>query len=257
MCDFLSLKLFGDTRKQMDLDRWAKKTQYLTIDSDFVRGSNNAFSVYFGIESNVFLQEMRDVIGLKLVDFFASNINSSVVKYFDIISNDIPLAAQILDERSGQVFARIMNERDFATDVDKHAKICSQKLNYFNPISIKQLAFKVNEGHVNGAYLPLNPWTQFHMVVEVTTLDYLNPPVDNNFKLINAIDNLVRKVDELIAKIPKPEDLKKKDKISSWYILVIVGAIAGMWYWLTRPSSAGMIPQRPVPMHVFPTGSQL
>jgi hypothetical protein len=239
----------------MDLDRWAKKTQYLTIDSDFVRGSNNAFSVYFGIESNVFLQEMRDVVGLKLVDFFASNINSSVVKYFDVISNDIPLAAQILDERNGQVFARIMNERDFATDVDKQGKIFSQKLNYFNPISIKQLAFKVNEGHVDGSYLPLNPGTQFHMVVEVTTLDYLNPPVDNNFKLINAIDNLVRKVDELIAKIPKPEELKKKDKISSWYILVIVGAIAGMWYWFTRPSSSGAAP---VPTtRAFPTGSQL
>lgn len=241
----------------MDLDRWSKKTQYLTIDSDFVKGSNSDFSIYFGLESNVFLQEMRDVIGLKLVDFFASNINSSVVKYFDVISNDVPLAAQILDERNGQLFARIMNERDFDTDVDKQGKIFAQKLNYFNPISIKQLAFRVNEGHVDGSYVALNPWTQFHMVVEVTTLDHLNPPVDNNYKLINAIDHLVNKVDELIAKIPKPEDLKKRDKISSWWILVIVGAIAGVWYWLTKAPDAASVPMRPVPIHAFPTGSQL
>jgi hypothetical protein len=95
----------------VDLDRWAKKTQYLTIDSDFVQGSNNVFSIYFGIESNVFLQEMRDVIGLKLVDFYGSNIDGPTVKYIDVISPDIPMPAQILDERNGQVFARIMNER--------------------------------------------------------------------------------------------------------------------------------------------------
>ena len=238
----------------VDLDRWAKKTQYLTVDSDFVQGTNNNFSIYFGLESNVFIQEMRDVIGLKLVDFFASNINSSVVKYFDIISNDIPLPAQVLDERNGQVFARIMNERDFDTDVDKHAKIFSQKLNFFNPISIKQIAFKVNEGHADGKYVPLNPFTQFHMVLEITTLDHLNPPVDNNFKLINAIDNLVRKIDELIAKIPKePPQGGQRKKISSMYLVLFFALIGAAWYWFTRaptPSPPPTVLMRPS----FPTG---
>jgi hypothetical protein len=225
----------------MDLDQWAKKTQYLTVDSDFVRGTNNVFSVDFGLESNVFIQEMRDVIGLRLVDFYASNINGEVVKYIDVLCADVPMAAQILDERNGQVFARIMNERDFDGDVDKHAKIFTQVTNHFNPISIKQLAFKINEGHVDGSYVPLNKWTQFHMILEVTTLDHLNPPRDNNYKLINAIDNLVRKVDELILLIPK-EDPKKK-KMPSWYLFALVGGLVALWLWFSR----GGPPPPPLP----------
>lgn len=239
----------------MDLDRWAKKTQYLTIDSDFVQGSNNVFSIYFGLESNVFLQEMRDVIGLNLVDFYASGINGSTVKYIDIVSPDVPMAAQILDERNGQVFARIMNERNFKCDMDKQAKIFNRKTNHFNPISIKQLAFKVYEGHNDGVYQLLDPSTQFHMILEVVTLDHLKPPVDNNFKLINAIDNLVRKIDELISKIPKEVPPDKK-KMPSWYLLVLVGGLAALWYWFTRsPPSTVAVPQV-IPRPSYPTYSQ-
>ena len=237
--------MFYTRTLEMDLERWAKKTQYLTIDSDFVQGSNNVFSVYFGLESNVFLQEMRDVIGLTLVDFYASGINGEMVKYIDVVCPDVPTAAQILDERSGQVFARIMNERSFKEDMDKQAKIFSRKCNYFNPISIKQLGFRIYESHSDGKYQPLDPATQFHMILEVTTLDHLNPPVDNNFKLINAIDNLVRKIDELMARIPKepPKDTSKK--ISSKWILVVLALIGGLWYWFTRAPSVPSVPQVP------------
>jgi hypothetical protein len=222
----------------MDLDRWAKKTQYLTIDSDFVQGSNNVFSVYFGIESNVFIQEMRDVIGLRLVDFYGSGIQGDTVKYIDIVSPDIPLPAQTLDERSGQIFARIMNERSFDGDMDKQAKIFNRVISYFNPISIKQLSFKIFESHTDGVYVTLNPGTQFHMILEVTTLDHMNPPVDTNFKLINAIDNLVRKIDELISNIPKEPPQGAKKKMPSWYLLVIITTLAGAWYWFSSPSSS-------------------
>ncbi len=222
----------------MDLDQWAKKTQYLTIDSDFVKGTNSVFSVYFGIESNVFLQEMRDVIGFRLVDFYAVDIKGDVVKFIDVICPDIPMASQILDERSGQVFARIMNERDFNGDTDKHAKIFTQKTNYFNPLSIQHLAFKMFEGHADGSYVPLDPKTQFHMILEITTLDHLNPPKDNNYKLINAIDNLVRKVDELIKLIPK-EDPTKKKKMPAWYLFAFVGALAAAWLWFMRSGASG------------------
>lgn len=240
----------------MDLDRWAKKTQYLTIDSDFVQGSNNVFSIYFGLESNVFLQEMRDVIGLNLVDFYASGINGSTVKYIDIVSPDVPMAAQILDERNGQVFARIMNERNFKCDMDKQAKIFNRRTNHFNPISIKQLAFKVYEGHSDGVYQPLSPTTQFHMILEVVTLDHLKPPVDNNFKLINAIDNLVRKIDELMSKIPKEVPPDKK-KMPSWYLLVLVGGLAALWYWFTRaPSALTPSVTQVIPRPSYPTYSQ-
>ena len=228
-----------------DLDRWARKTQYLTVDSDFVQGSNNVFSVYFGQASNVFLQEMRDVIGIKLVDFFITRIDGNVVKYVDVVCPDIPLAAQILDERKGQIFARITNERDYKEDTDKQGKIFNQKNNYFNPISIKQLAFQMFEGHVDGSYVPLDPDSQFHMILEVTTLDHLKPPPDTNYRVVNAIDRLVTKIDELISKIPKEVPPKEK-KIPSVYLLAIIGAIIAFWFWISRGPS--QVPPPPVQM---------
>jgi len=237
----------------MDLERWSKKTQYLTVDSAFVKGTNSDFSVYIGNESNVFIQEMRDVVGLKLVDFFASNVQSSVVKYIDVISGDIPLSAQILDERNGQIFARIMNERDFDADVDKHAKIFTQKQNLFNPISIKQLAFRIYEWHTDGSYVPLDTGTQFHMIIEITTLDHLNPPVDNNYKLINAIDNLVRKIDEVLARIPKEPPDGGRKKINAMYLFAFIASLFGFWMWFSnRPASVPvMAPMGPAPVGVY------
>ena len=59
----------------MDTTNIRKKIQYITVDSEFVQGSNNTFTVNLGninrtTTSNVLLQNMRNVIGLKLVDFF-------------------------------------------------------------------------------------------------------------------------------------------------------------------------------------------
>jgi len=232
----------------VDIDRWAKKVQYLTVDSDFVHGSNNAFSVYFGQESNVFIQEMRDVIGIKLVDFFITSIDGTVVKYVDVICPDIPVAAQILDERKGQLFARITNERDYKEDTDKQGKIFTQKTNFFNPLSIKQLAFQIYESHVDGSYVTLDPASQFHMILEITTLDHLNPPPDTNYRVVNAIDRLVTKIDELIAKIPK-EVPEKKKKISSVYLFGFIAALAAMWFWFFN-SSGPTVSQAVAPVMV-------
>lgn len=231
-----------------DLGRWAKKVQYLTIDSEFVQGSNNVFSVYFGQQSNVFIQEMRDVIGIKLVDFFITSIDGNIVKFVDVICPDIPLAAQILDERKGQIFARITNERDYKEDTDKQGKIFAQTTNFFNPISIKQLAFQMYESHVDGSYVPLSPLSKFHMIIELTTLDHLKPPPDTNYRVVNAIDRLVTKIDELISKIPKEVPPKPK-KISSLYLVALFAAIAGLWFWFTSssPSVTPPLPQLPRP----------
>jgi len=236
----------------MDLDRWAKKTQYLTIDSDFVKGTNNTFSVYFGQESNVFIQEMRDVIGIKLVDFFIVGIDGNTVKYVDVVCPDIPMAAQILDERKGQLFARITNERDYKEDTDKQGKIFSQKINYFNPISIKQLAFQMYEGHIDGSYVTLNPDSQFHMILELTTLDHLKPPPDTNHRVVNVVDRLITKIDELISKIPKEPDPKKK-KFSSVYLFGFIGVLIAAWLWFMRSGTPAVpIPVAPqVPMRGY------
>ena len=70
-----------------------KRIQYITVDSEFISGSNNVFSVNFGTSttsvatansitssvshsSNIFVQEMRNVIGLKLVDFYVTQVGT-------------------------------------------------------------------------------------------------------------------------------------------------------------------------------------
>jgi len=241
----------------MDLDRWSKRTQYLTVDSDFVDVDNGSFTLEFGFSSNVFLQEMRDVVHVRLVDFYASGINGDTVKYVDILAPDIPLSAQTLDERNGQIFARIMNERGFDGDMDKQAKLFSRTVSFFNPISFKNLRFSLFESHNDGVYLPLSSGTQFHMVLEIVTLDHLNPPVDNNFKLINAIDHLVQKIDELIAAFPK-EDPTKKKKIPLVYLAGALIAVFGLWYYFSRPSSpiGSSVPLAPPPVPVQSLGAQ-
>ena len=157
-----------------DMSTIKKKVQYITVDSDFVSGSNNVFSVNFGTStysvytnnnftnsttysSNIFIQELRNVVGLKLVDFYVTQIgsftlgtdnsNSYAVKYIDILCPDLPDAAQILDERKSKIFARVPLERDFSGTSnlvvnDKQWKSFNRQTNYFNPISIKQLNFQ-------------------------------------------------------------------------------------------------------------------
>jgi len=66
----------------MDTTNIRKKIQYITVDSEFVQGSNNTFTVNLGTingvtTSNVLLQNMRNVIGLKLVDFYVTQIGTN------------------------------------------------------------------------------------------------------------------------------------------------------------------------------------
>ena len=94
----------------MSLKDVPKKVQYVMIDSNFVTGTNNTFSVNFDIRSNTMIESMRDVIGIKLADFFVTQIGSSdsgnvnAAKYIDIYCPDVPTPGQILDERRGQLF---------------------------------------------------------------------------------------------------------------------------------------------------------
>jgi hypothetical protein len=154
-----------------DTNAIVKKVQYITIDSQFIKssnvtiggysmGGNNNFSVNFGTStsngvsygSNIFVQEMRNVIGLKVVDFYVTQIASfelgsattaaTAVKYIDILCPDMPDPAQILDERKSKIFARIPLERDFSGNSntvvnDKQWKSFNRQTNYFNPLSIK------------------------------------------------------------------------------------------------------------------------
>lgn len=221
-------------------DTIVKKVQYITIDSQFISssnitfggysmGGNNNFSVNFGtstingvtLGSNIFIQEMRNVIGLKVVDFYVTQIASfelgtsttadTAVKYIDILCTDMPDSAQILDERKSKIFARIPLERDFSGSSnivanDKQWKSFNRQTNYFNPLSIKQLNFQLWEMSgptnpaalpSNGIYRPLQPDASFYMILEVTTIDnnvVTLPKEDPTIKVVEAIQSLEEKV---------------------------------------------------------------
>jgi len=195
-----------------------KKIQYITVDSEFIQGSNNTFTVNLNTisgsaTSNVLLQNIRNVIGLKLVDFFVTQVGTSDIsgtssaKYIDILCPDLPDAAQILDERKSKIFARIPLERDFSGSTslivnDKQWKSFNRQTNYFNPLSIRQLNFQMFEmiggtTGLNGTYQLLQPDAAFYMILEVTTIDndvITLPKEDPTIKVVEAIQSLEEKV---------------------------------------------------------------
>ena len=58
----------------VSLQELPKKVQYIIIDSKYVNGSNNTFSIDLTLESNLHLEEMSQVCGLKPVDFYITQI---------------------------------------------------------------------------------------------------------------------------------------------------------------------------------------
>ena len=234
----------------VDINAISKKVQYITVDSAFVQGTNNTFTVNFGSSStstivnqtvnnytytgsNVFVQEIRNVIGLKLVDFYvtqigsnSSNLTSSTpdVKYIDILCPDIPDAAQILDERKGKIFARVPLERNFGNSAnvvvnDKQWKSFNRQTNYFNPLSIKSLSFQIYEmqgADSGGGYVLLQPDATFYMILEVTTIDnnvVTLPKEDPTVKVVQAIEVLTEKFEKLSELIPELLETREPIKI--------------------------------------------
>ena len=233
-----------------NLHELSKKIQYINIDSNFVNGTNNVFSVEFGLESNVFIQEMRDVISVKIVDFYITQVGEgdsgtgNTAKYVDIMCPDIPVAAQILDERKGQILARIPLERNAnlggSVEHDKQWKHFNRHTNYFNPITIKKLRFEMYELQGDGDYVSLQPDASFFFTLEIVTIDHSLPKPDTNLRVIEAIDKLGRKIDKFnsyIKKVPIQllQEPEPKKKIPLRYIgatLIVLGA--GYYYYSTR-----------------------
>ena len=54
----------------MSPDDIPKKVQYVLLDSAFVNGTNNTFSLDLTLESNTHVEDMGRVMGIKLVDFY-------------------------------------------------------------------------------------------------------------------------------------------------------------------------------------------
>ena len=242
----------------MNVKDLPKKVQYVMVDSNFVTGTNNTFSVNFGIESNTMVESMRDVIGIKLVDFFVTQIGSSdagnvnAAKFIDIYCPEIPTPGQILTERRGQIFNRIPLERNFSgsNDLivhDKQWKGLSRQTNYFNPISIKKLNFTLYEHQGDDDYKLLQPDAAFYMILEITTIDHEAPQPD---KLSRSIEKLCRRLDDLpdIILNPPPElqpsqDKSRGKKIPLMYLVAGLIAILGGWFYFMRSGPSQGVPQ--------------
>ena len=61
----------------MSLDDIPKKVQYVVLDSDFVNGTNNTFSLDLTLESNTHVEDMSRGLGIKVVDFYITQIGDS------------------------------------------------------------------------------------------------------------------------------------------------------------------------------------
>lgn len=227
-----------------------KKVQYITIDSQYVTGTNNTFTVDLSLASNVHLEDMSKVIGIKMVDFYVTQIGQSdatgttnVAKYIDIVCPDVPKVAQILDERKGQIFARVPLERSFTGSTafimrDKQWKSFQRVTHYFNPISVQKLHFNVYESQGDGDYELLQPSVTFYMILEVTTIDVKEKPVNKEVQVLEALRALTEKIEVLNANVrrlpDKPEEPKKTKFSFNYILLALFTLVGGYVYWVNR-----------------------
>ena len=234
----------------MSLDDIPKKTQYIILDSSFVNGTNNTFSLDLALESNTHVEDMSRVLGIKMVDFYItqvgesdSNLNNNVAKFVDIVCPDIPKVAQLLDERHGQIFARVPLERHFTGSSgtvirDKQWKSFHRKTNYFNPISIKKLDFKIFEEQDDGDYALLQSDAKWYMVLEITTVNVKEKPKDRELQILIALEKLLKKIDVLnenVQKLPdKPPEENTKKYSFGLLVLLLLAALGGFMTWVNK-----------------------
>jgi hypothetical protein len=234
----------------MSLDDIPKKKQYVMIDSNFVTGTNNIFSLDLQLESNTHVEDMSRVLGVKMVDFYITQVGgadptsspSNIAKFVDILCPDIPKVAQMLDERHGQIFARVALERHFSHTSstvlrDKQAKIFSRNDNYFNPISIQKLNFKIYEQQDDGDYVLLHPDAKWYMILEITTVNVKEKPTNREVQILEALQQLLMKIDTLnqnVQRLPDKPPEPPKEKYSFGVLIAILAAIFGGFVWWTN-----------------------
>ena len=236
----------------MSLDDIPKRFQYVMIDSRFVNGTNNTFSLDLQLESNTHVEDMSRVIGIQMVDFYITQVGESdpesavgtadIAKFVDIVCPEVPKVAQILDERHGQVFARVPLERHFtpnsATVIrDKQAKIFGRKQNYFNPISIKKLNFSIYEQQDDGDYVTLQPDASWYMILEITTVNVKEKPKDRELQILQALQQLIGKIDVLnqnVQRLPDKPPEPPKEKYSFGVLVLILVSIFGGFMWFVN-----------------------
>ena len=236
----------------MGLEDVPKKVQYIVLDSSFVNGTNNTFSLDLTLKSNTHVEDMSRVLGIKIVDFYITQIGDSgasgstnIAKFVDIVCPEIPKVAQILDERHGQILARVPLERHFSGSNeilrDKQWRRFNQQTNYFNPISIKKLNFTINEQQDDGDYVTLQPDAKWYMILEITTVNVKEKPKDRELQILRALEKLLGKIDRLndnVERLPdKPPDENPKKYSFGMLITVLVSLLGGFIWWVNKSSA--------------------
>lgn len=237
----------------MSLDDIPKKVQYVIIDSNFVNGTNNTFSLDLTLKSNTHVEDMSRVLGIKMVDFYItqvgdndSKLSPNIAKFVDIICPEIPKVAQILDERHGQIFARVPLERHFSGSNDailrdKQWRSFHRQTNYFNPISIKKLNFEIYEHQDDDDYVKLQPDAKWYMILEITTVNVKEKPKDRELQILMALEKLLKKIDTLnqnVQKLPDKPPEEKPKKYSFGLLVAILASLFGSFIWWVNKSSA-------------------
>mgnify|MGYP001219104768 FL=1 len=251
----------------VSLQELPKKVQYITIDSNFVTGTNNTFSFNLNLSSNTHVSDISKVCGLKIVDFYITQVGTSSggtgngAKYVDIVCENIPKVAQILNERHGQLFARIPLERAFDGSNnlkihDKQWKSFNRQTCLFNPISIQKLDFVLYEQQGDGDYVKLQPDSEWFMTLEVTTIDVKEKPINKEVQILEALHKLIGKIEDLnvnVKKLPDKKDIEKmekekKKKYPLYYLFTVILLIGGGFYILKRKNvSTPVQVQMPIP----------
>ena len=119
----------------------------------------------------------------------------------------------------------------------------------------QKLNFKLYEYQEDTDYVTLQPDAEWYLVLEVTTIDVKEKPVNREVQILEALHKLIGKIDELninVEKLPDKNDIEKMEKekrkkIPLIYLFIFLMFIGGGYYLLNRKVS------QPVPMQMQPT----
>ena len=118
---------------------------------------------------------------------------------------------------------------------DKQWKAFPRQTNLFNPISLQKLHFEINELQGDSDYKTLQPDASWYMILEVTTIDVKEKPVNREVQMLEALHKLIGKIEDLnvnVKKLPDKEDIEKiekekKKKYPLRYLILFITMVIG------------------------------
>jgi len=216
-------------------DEVPRRVQYVNIDSEYYP-TNNTFTVDL---NELHVENLSEVIGIRCVEFYITQVgdnsntasNTDVAKFVDVVTDDIPSVSQIHDARNGMIFMRVPLERHYSGSNgilvrDKQWKPHQRVQNFFTPIALRKINFRVYEFQDDADYRLLQPDARFHMILEITTRDHKVKPKSKEVQILNALERLNVKIDELNSNVRRlPDEPAHKGKRPATTLYAIVAAM--------------------------------